>query len=125
MKHLITVLIISCSFIGLSQKTIYTKGYSDTEGTDLPNLEAIFTISHDYELLRYQSGNADVMMNIVSLEAENDNTLKLVCKDIDGDYLIVDITPEYKAIQFKFPNEEMDNIVMTQLFIITFIKDNE
>lgn len=125
MKRLLTIMIISCSLTGLSQQVFYTKGYSDTEGNTNPSLEAVLTFTHNYALLRYQSVDADVTLNVVDSEVFEETTLKLLCMDVEGSYLYVSINPSTKNIYFNHPNEDFSEMTMTQLYKITFIKESE
>lgn len=125
MKRLLTIMIISCSLTGLSQQVFYTKGYSDTEGNTSATLEAVLTFTHNYALLRYQSVDADLMLNVVDSEVFEETTLKLLCTDVEGSYLYVSINPSTNNIYFDYPNEDFTDTTMTQLYKITFIKDSE
>jgi hypothetical protein len=125
MKQLITALIISCSLTGLSQQTFYTKGYSDTEGNVKASLETTMTFTHDYALLHYESVEVNLMLNVIDSEVIEETTLKLLCMDSEGSYLYVSINPSTSSIYLNYPNEDFTEMTLTQLYKITFIKDNK
>lgn len=123
MKHLITLMIISCSFIGLSQYTIYTKGYSDTYDNVNMDLETVFTISHDYTLFHMKNFKFDTTLEIVDTQTM-DNTIRLICKDFLGDYCFVEINSVDMSLFIEFPNDENTEIEVTQLYMIAYAKEN-